>query len=148
MIRGEGVLIKMKYNYLMKISLLLVFILLLNACANLTGKQTPIADIHLHFNWDQEELISAQEVVSILKRNNVELAVVTATPSSNALKLRRAGGEWILPIFSPYVDMDARYAWFNRPDVLTKTRQALQSGEFFGIGERSEERRVGKECRL
>ncbi|MBE9530129.1 MAG: amidohydrolase family protein [Proteobacteria bacterium] len=108
---------------------------LLTACASLTSTQPPLSDTHLHFNWDQEELVSAEEAVNILKKHNIDLAVVTATPSANAVKLRRVGGDWILPIFSPYVDMDARYGWFNRPDVIDKTRAALQSGEFFGIGE-------------
>lgn len=113
----------------------MLLLLLLAACASLTSKQPPFADIHLHFNWDQEELVFAEEVVNILKKHNIELAVVTSTPSANAVKLRRAGGDWILPIFSPYVDMGARYGWFNRPDVLDKARKALQSGEYFGIGE-------------
>ena len=94
-----------------------------------------MADVHLHFNWDQEELVSADEAINSLRENNVTLAVVTATPSSNAEKLRKAGGDWVLPIFGPYIDLNARYGWFNRPDVLTRAREALQSGNYFGIGE-------------
>jgi len=123
------------YNHIMKTYTICIISLLLTSCASLTSQQTPFADIHLHFNWDQEELVSADEVVNILRKHNVELAVVTATPSANAVKLRRAGGDWILPIYSPYVDMSARYGWFNKPYVLDETRKALQSGDYFGIGE-------------
>ena len=119
----------------MRIFLLIIACIYVTACAGLTGRPAPFADIHLHFNWDQEELVSAQEVIRILKSHNVELAVVTATPSANAVKLRRQGGDWVIPIYSPYIDMGARYGWFNRNDVLAYTRQALQSGEYFGIGE-------------
>ena len=62
----------------------------------------PMADIHLHFNWNQEEIISAKEVVSILKKHHVSMAVVSSRPSSNALKLAKAAGGRVLPIYSPY----------------------------------------------
>lgn len=119
----------------MKIYMLCVISCLLFACASLKSNPPPMSDIHLHFNWDQEELVSAEQAVAILRRNNVQLAVVTATPSANALKLRQAGGDWVLPIFSPYIDVKARYGWFNRPDVLVAARKALQSGQYYGIGE-------------
>ncbi|MDH5445348.1 MAG: amidohydrolase [Gammaproteobacteria bacterium] len=119
----------------MKFFILVTLLFSISACASLSGKPPPFADVHLHFNWDQEELVSAEQAIEILKRHNVELAVVTATPSSNAVKLRKAGGDWVLPIYSPYIDVRARYGWFNRPDVLVRARKALQSGEYFGIGE-------------
>ena len=114
---------------------ILLITFMLTACASLLGGPKPFADIHLHFNWDQEELVPAEQAISILKKHNVQLAVVTATPADNALKLREAGGDWVLPIYSPYIDVDARYGWFHRPDVLTRTRKALQTGHYFGIGE-------------
>lgn len=119
----------------MKVLLLSVIGMLLSACASISGNSKPFADIHLHFNWDQEELVSAEQAIAILKKHNVELAVVTATPAANAIKLREAGGDWVLPIYSPYIDVNARYGWFNRRDVLTEARRALVSGAYYGIGE-------------
>ncbi len=46
--------------------------------------------IHLHFNWDQKEIISAQEIVSRLKTNNVTIAAVSSTPTHLALELSDA----------------------------------------------------------
>lgn len=123
------------YSYLMSKLFLISLLLISTACAGPADKPSPMADIHLHFNWDQEELVSAEEAIRILRKHNVVLAVVTATPSANAVKLRRAGGDWVLPIFSPYIDMEARYGWFNQTGIVQKAREALQSGEYFGIGE-------------
>lgn len=94
-----------------------------------------MADVHLHFNWNQEEVTSAEEAVAYLRERNVVLAVVTATPAENAVKLRHAGGDWILPIISPYVEVLKRQTWHVHPDILPRVRAALESGEYFGIGE-------------
>lgn len=51
------------------------------------------ADVHLHYNWDQQEILSAQQAVAILRQHQVKLAVVFSTPSENALRLREAGGD-------------------------------------------------------
>jgi len=94
-----------------------------------------MADIHLHFNWDQEELVSAVEAIQILRKHNVTLAVVTATPAVNALKLRKAGGEWVLPILSPYLSGYSRHNWYTDKALLGKLRTMLQTGNYHGIGE-------------
>ena len=95
----------------------------------------PFADIHLHFNWDQQEIISAQEVVKRLKANNIVLATVSSTPSKMALELADAGGPWIQPFFSPYLTVAHRDNWFADETVLTEAEKGLASGRYKGIGE-------------
>ena len=94
-----------------------------------------MADVHLHFNWDQEEVTSAADAVQRLRANNVVLAVVTSTPSLNARKLREAGGDWILPILSPYTEVLKRQTWYVNRDTPAIMRAALEQGGYFGIGE-------------
>ena len=77
----------------------------------------------------------ASDAVAALRAQNVVLAVVTATPAENAAKLRAAGGEWILPIVSPYVDVLKRQTWHVHPEIVPRVRAALESGQYFGIGE-------------
>ena len=96
---------------------------------------TPFSDIHLHFNWDQKEIISAQEVVKKLKENNVVLATVSSVPSHLALELSDAGGSWLQPFFSPYLSVGHRERWFLDEMVLVKAKQGLASGRYLGIGE-------------
>jgi hypothetical protein len=95
----------------------------------------PIADVHLHFNWDQQEIIRADEAVAKLRVQGVVLAVVSSTPSHLALKLHDAGGDWIIPFFSPYITADSRNSWFRDPEVLNHARSGLASGRYRGIGE-------------
>jgi hypothetical protein len=95
----------------------------------------PMADIHLHFNWNQEEIISAEEVLQRLRKRNVTLALVTSVPSDNAVKLRNIGGDWIFPFYSPYINAGKRDTWFIDQQVIEKTRAALESKNYFGIGE-------------
>ena len=126
--------------------LLCVLSLLLPACQTDVDTKKPVAseqavtlpdmaDIHLHYNWTQEELLSADDAVSILRKNAVTLAVVSSRPSSFALKLRKAGGKWVIPIFSPYFKPGIKEYWFRLPEVVVQARKALESGQYFGIGE-------------
>ena len=109
--------------------------LLLAISSSVFGEPTPFADIHLHFNWDQKEIISAQEVVRRLKANNVVLATVSSTPTRLALELSEAGKPWIQPFFSPYLTIRHRNRWFLDDKVLVQAEQGLASGQYKGIGE-------------
>jgi len=95
----------------------------------------PFADVHLHYNWDQQDSTSPEAAVKRLKANGVVLGVVSGVPSPRALKLREAGGSWIIPLFSPYTHHRGRYDWFQDPEVVDKARSGLESGRFHGIGE-------------
>lgn len=95
----------------------------------------PFADVHLHYKWDQAEVTDPEAAIRRLKANDVVLGVVSGVPSRRALKLREAGGDWIIPFFSPYIHHRGRYNWFQSPEVVTKAREGLESGRFFGIGE-------------
>ena len=66
----------MKRYYLFILCLISV-----TACSLPKHDLAPFADIHLHFNWDHEELLSANDAVKILEDHNVVLAVVSSVPS-------------------------------------------------------------------
>ena len=95
----------------------------------------PFADVHVHFNWDQKEIISAGEVVARLRRANVAFAVVTSTPTSLALELHRAGGDLIVPFFSPYTHEQGRQDWYLDSAVVRLAEAGLRDGLYRGIGE-------------
>ncbi len=95
----------------------------------------PFADVHLHFNWDQEELLSANEALSVLEKNNVQFAVVFSTPSANAFKLSDISNGRVIPFFSPYITGHSRGNWFHDKHVLPLARKGLEEGRYKGIGE-------------
>lgn len=111
----------------------IVFILFYSHMALATP--SPFADIHLHFKWDQKEIISAPEVVQKLHDNNVVLAMVAGMPPELALELSEAGGPWLLPLFSPYKDAVHRGHWFTDASVVSDAEAGLASGRYAGIGE-------------
>ncbi len=94
-----------------------------------------LADIHLHYTWDQTGVTSPEDAIALLIKNHVALAVVNGTPPELALELQRAGGDWVVPIFSPYLTARHRQNWFTDPDVVSQARKALASKLYFGIGE-------------
>jgi hypothetical protein len=113
---------------------LILFLVLIFSTA-VASAAPPFADIHLHYNWDQKDIISAQEAVRRLQANNVVLATVSSTPSELALELAQAGSPWILPFFSPYLSPRHRDLWFMDDSVLDAAQRGLASGQYKGIGE-------------
>jgi hypothetical protein len=95
----------------------------------------PFADIHVHYKWNQEELISAEEVVQILLENNTVLALVIGTPAEQALKLEQLVPQRILPVWSPYQAPGDWSTWAFDKTVLERAHNALASGHWHGIGE-------------
>ena len=97
--------------------------------------EEPFADLHVHFNWDQKELIGAAEIVTKLRHANVDFAVVAGTPSALALELAEAGNGLVIPIFSPYVHEMGRQDWYLRAEIVSLANDGLASGRYRGIGE-------------
>ena len=95
----------------------------------------PFADLHIHFNWDQKEIIDANEVVARLRHADVAFAVVAGTPSALALELAQASDGLVIPIFSPYTHELGKRDWYRDAGVLQQARKGLQSGRYQGIGE-------------
>jgi len=113
----------------------LLIALLLVAMSTPSQSQQPFADVHVHFNWDQKEIISAREVVARLKRANIAFTVVTSTPSELALEIKQAGGDLIIPFFSPYTHALGKQDWYLNERTLQLAEEGLRSGQYQGIGE-------------
>ena len=119
LIRGKPIIFQFSllYHTIMNMYVRLVALLACLPFATMANDDAVMADIHLHFNWNQEEVISAEEVLQRLREQNVTLALVTSVPSDNAVKLRDAGGDWIFPFYSPYINAGKR-GMIDRSDVL------------------------------
>lgn len=98
-------------------------------------KRLPIADIHMHFNGDQQEVTDTDDALQALVKNNVVFGIVSSKPPDLALKLADASGGWIIPFFMPYLEPERKVDWVFDDRVLPATRRALQSGRYKGIGE-------------
>ncbi|MFA9460731.1 amidohydrolase family protein [Thiohalorhabdus sp. Cl-TMA] len=95
----------------------------------------PVADVHLHYNWDHEEVTPPEVAAEKLARNKVAFGVVSGVPAARALKLKEAASMPVIAFFSPYIHHRGRLDWHRDERVLKRTRAALASGRFHGIGE-------------
>jgi len=95
----------------------------------------PVADIHLHYKWSQQEVTSPQDAVRSMQEQNIVLGVVTGTPAGLALKLQQLAPGRVLPIWSPYRAGGDWQRWARDPGVVERARAALASGAYHGIGE-------------
>lgn len=95
----------------------------------------PLADVHLHLNWDQLEVVDTAQALRRLERNGVVLGVVSSTPPVLAARLAEASGGWVIPMFMPYLEPVRKRDWFLDERVLPAARAALASGVYRGLGE-------------
>ncbi|MEW8549268.1 MAG: amidohydrolase family protein, partial [Candidatus Thiodiazotropha endolucinida] len=94
-----------------------------------------LADVHLHWKWNQKEVTEPEEAIKILRDNNVTLAVVTGTPPELALELQQLAPDIVIPIYGIYQDHIDWSNWYHDNELVGRVRLALESGKFRGIGE-------------
>jgi hypothetical protein len=97
--------------------------------------QYPVADMHLHYKWTQQDVTSAAAALDILVQEKIVMGVVIGTPAKLALELQTRAPERIVPIFSPYQQGGDWHRWVYNHATVERTRAALTSGRYQGIGE-------------
>ena len=95
----------------------------------------PVADMHLHYKWSQRDVTTPADALAVLEDQNIVLGVVIGTPAELALELVRLDPRRIVSIYSPYRIGGDWQRWARDPDVVTRARAALASGNYHGIGE-------------
>ena len=94
-----------------------------------------LADVHLHWKWNQKEVTEPEQAINILRDNNVTLAVVTGTPPELALELQQLAPDIVIPIYGIYQDRIEWSNWYHDNELVGRVRLALESGKYGGIGE-------------
>jgi predicted TIM-barrel fold metal-dependent hydrolase len=97
--------------------------------------QPPVADMHLHYKWTQQDVTSPADAIALLEQQNIVMGVVIGTPAELALALRSLAPDRIVPIFSPYREGGDWHRWAYDESTVTRARTALASGQYQGIGE-------------
>ena len=95
----------------------------------------PVADMHLHYKWSQQDVTSVADAVDILEQENIVMGVVIGTPAALALALQSRAPSRIVAVFSPYREGGDWHRWAYDAATVTRTRAALASGRYRGIGE-------------
>ncbi len=95
----------------------------------------PVADMHLHYKWSQQDVTTPADAVRMLEEQDIVMGVVIGTPAELALQLHALAPDRIVPIFSPYREGGDRHRWARDKTTVTRARAALASGRYRGIGE-------------
>jgi predicted TIM-barrel fold metal-dependent hydrolase len=95
----------------------------------------PVADMHLHYKWSQQDATTPEAALDALNAQHVVLGVVIGTPAELALALVRRAPERLLAIYSPYREGGDWQRWAYDDGVVGRARSALASGAYQGIGE-------------
>jgi len=97
--------------------------------------QSPVADMHLHYKWTQQDVTSPKDAVELLEQEDIVMGVVIGTPAELALQLQALVPGSIVPIFSPYREGGDWHRWAYDETTVVRARAALASGQYQGIGE-------------
>ncbi len=95
----------------------------------------PLADVHTHYKWSQQDVTTPAQAVATLREHRVALAVVIGTPAETALELAALDPVRIVPVWSPYRIGGDWSRWAFDEGVPERAREALASGQYYGIGE-------------
>lgn len=92
-------------------------------------------DMHTHYKWSQRENTSPEQAIRALDSANISHAVVIGKPAKLALEIKALAPDRIIAFFSPYRDSLDWFRWQYDEKVLEKATQAIESGQYQGIGE-------------
>jgi len=108
---------------------------LCNGTAVIAADRPAVADVHIHYKWSQAEVTSPEQALSLLEKNNVQLAVVFGTPPEMAQELLELAPQRVIAFYQPYIDNLLKPSWFLNKRVPSAVRAALASGKYHGVGE-------------
>jgi len=117
---------------------LVLFVLLIAAvCSTAIADDASysIHDGHIHYDQDVWETLPPAEAIRMLKQQNINRALVSATPAEGAEMLYRADPELVIPMLRPYKSWRHRYLWFNDPDLKAFLLDHMGRVPYRGFGE-------------
>ena len=94
-----------------------------------------IHDAHIHYDEDVWQALPAADAINFLKQQNIQRALVSATPTEGAEKLYRADPDLVIPMLRPYRDVRHRYLWFNDAELKSYLLMHLGKAPYRGFGE-------------
>jgi hypothetical protein len=96
---------------------------------------TPVFDAHLHYNQEDSDSYSAQDILSLLSDNGVDRAVFTGRPPHLARQLHELAPRRIVPILGVYRELEDKAIWVHDRSLPVRVEQQLSDPAWRGIGE-------------
>lgn len=95
----------------------------------------PIHDAHIHYDSDVWDALSPAEAIEMLNEENIQRALVSATPTEGAEKLYRQDPDIVIPMLRPYKNSRHRYQWFKDTELKNYLLKHLKRAPYRGFGE-------------
>ena len=92
-------------------------------------------DGHIHYDQDVWEALPPAEAIELLQEENIERALVSATPTEGAEMLYRQNDEIVVPMLRPYKSWRHRHLWFKDPELKAYLLSHLKRVPYRGFGE-------------
>lgn len=71
-----------------------------------------VFDAHVHYNEQDAQLFTPEQIIELLRDNSVERALVTSTPAQWAASLHRLDPERIVPFLGVYRNGSNKLNWY------------------------------------
>ncbi len=113
----------------------LFMLLLLNISRSSMAQDIPLFDAHIHYNQNDWEILTPEQVLAILDRAGVQWALVSSTPDEGTLRLYEIAPHRVVPFLRPYRSWEDRESWPYDQTIQTYVEERLPSGIYRGIGE-------------
>lgn len=108
---------------------------LLYCNVNAGESTSSIHDGHIHYDQDVWDTLSPADAIRLLKQQNINRALVSATPTEGAEMLYQADPNLVIPMLRPYKSWRHRYLWFNDPDLKPYLLEHMERVPYRGFGE-------------
>lgn len=94
-----------------------------------------IHDGHIHYDEDVWKALPPADAITVLKTENIQRALVSATPTEGAEMLYQEDKSMVIPMLRPYKSWRHRYLWFNDPELKAYLLEHLARVPYRGFGE-------------
>lgn len=92
-------------------------------------------DAHLHYNLEDAAQFTPEAVISRLRSNGIQAALVTSRPPEKVLQLQARAPDLILPMLGVYRTPADKATWMHDAGLPGRVEEALARGPWRGVGE-------------
>ncbi len=137
MISAASPIVSAGARHLQSLVLVVVALLCVLSLPAAADDSIEIFDAHLHYNREPTPYLAPDEVLALLKQNNVTGIIATSRPNTGIYALAGSNSDdlWVVPFIRPYRVRADIATWMNDPSIFDLVREEYRRGIYRGIGE-------------
>jgi predicted TIM-barrel fold metal-dependent hydrolase len=94
-----------------------------------------LIDSHIHYNAGYVNRYSPAWIISTLRENNIDRAVVTSYPPEQVMSLYKSDPDRFIPMLGVYQTREDKHTWTHDARLPAKVEQMLGQEQWRGVGE-------------